>query len=362
MPKYKGIQKKGKRWYWYIDYKTKRYWSRGFPSAQEAIQNRALAHSEIISGRYKANSKITLKDFIIYYAEEYGPNLRENTLSQIEAHSRLYIAPELGHIKLSNLKVIDIQRLQNKLLQEKKPHYVHNIMCVLRRILNQAVEWEFIVANPATKIPLPKYERKEYEILTPEQLSNLIDLAPLRDKAVIGLAGLAGLRLGEVFGLQWQDIDFMNNQVVLQRQYNKCQIKPLKTQTSRAPIPIYPQLALILKEWRLKCQFSKWLFPSREDRPLNPEAYTKTPYKALLKKCGLPHMRFHDLRHTFASILLSEGASLTDVQKLMRHARYNTTIEIYHHLLPNQLETTLNNSFDAAFRRRKRRKEENGNA
>ena len=105
-----------------------------------------------------------------------------------------------------------------------------------------------------------------------------------------------------------------------------------------------------------------WLFPGKNDKPMNPESYERRQYKKLLSNNGLPVIRFHDLRYTFASILLSEGASLNDVQKLLRHATYKTTVEIYRHFLPDQLENVLENSLNSAFRRKKRRKEQNDNA
>ena len=225
MPKYKGIQKKGKRWFWYIDYNTKRYWSKGFLTAQEALKDRAISYNKIVNGTFIEKNKMTVKDFIIHYAEEHGPNITSNTLASIEVASRLYIVPELGHIKLQNLKVIDIQRLQNKLFENKSPQYVHHIMCILRSMLNKAIEWNLLSENPALKVPLPRYEKKEFEIFTPEQLAYLLDVVPLKDRAAIGLAALAGLRLGEVFGLQWKDIDFKNNTIKLERQYNKCEIR-----------------------------------------------------------------------------------------------------------------------------------------
>lgn len=106
----------------------------------------------------------------------------------------------------------------------------------------------------------------------------------------------------------------------------------------------------------------KWLFPGRNDKPLYPESYSRGHYKKLLISNGLLQIRFHDLRHTLASILLSEGMSLHDVQKILRHATYKTTVEIYRHLLPDQLDNALESSLNSAFRRKKRRKEQNNNA
>ena len=136
----------------------------------------------------------------------------------------------------------------------------------------------------------------------------------------------------------------------------------MKTKASKAPVPLYPQLARIIKEWKLQSKSLTWLFPSKNDKPMNPEGYERRQYKKLLSNNGLPMIRFHDLRHTLASILLSEGMSSHDVQKILLHATYKTTVEIYRHLLPDQLENALENSLNSAFRRKNSRKEQNDSA
>ena len=123
--------------------------------------------------------------------------------------------------------------------------------------------------------------------------------------------------------------------------YGLGEIGPVKTDTSKAVLPICKRLRLTLAEWKLQSGSPIWVFPGKNDKPLYPDTWVAKHFKKILKENNLPPMRFHDLKHTFVSILISLGIPTADVQKLARHASYQTTIDIYRHLLPNQLEKGL---------------------
>jgi len=183
--------------------------------------------------------------------------------------------------------------------------------------------------------------RKEYRILTPEQLMQVLYRIGERERAIIGLAAFAGLRRGEIFGLQWEDIDLKGRKIDLQRQYFLGKIMPFKTESSRIQLPICRKLSVILGEWKLKSGSPRWVFPGKSDKPLYPDTWIAKHFRRILQEYGIAPMRFHDLRHTFVSILIGEGVPTADVQKLARHASYQTTMDIYRHLLPDQLEKEL---------------------
>jgi integrase len=267
--------------------------------------------------------------------------LRAGIVKNNESMLRLYIMPNIGNIKVQELKPFHIQRLQNKLLKDKSLVYVFNIMRLLRQVLNIAVKWEVIPHNPAERIDLPRVGKKEYRILTPEQLMRVLYCIGERERAIIGLAGFAELRRGEIFGLQWEDIDLKRRRIDLRRQYFLGKIMPLKTESSRIRLPICRKLAVILGEWKLLSGTPRWVFPGKTGKPLYPDTWIAKHFRKILKENNVSPMRFHDLRHTFVSILIGEGVPTADVQKLARHASYQTTMDIYRHLLPDQLEKGL---------------------
>jgi len=342
MPKYRGVLKRRRLYYGYVDYKNRRYYSKGFTTAEEASKWSTKTKSELMNNVFIEKNKITVEAFIIQYLNDYAKtNLRKGTTKNHESILRLYIIPNIGDIKLQELRPLHIQQLQNTLLKSKSPYYVFNMMRLLRQVLNTAVKWDVIPHNPSLKIDLPRVPKKEYTILTPEQLIQILNSVSKRDKAIIALASLAGLRKGEIFGLQWNDIDFKLKTINLRRQYFLGEIGPLKTDNSKAVLPICKRLRSILAEWKLLSGSPIWVFPGRNDKPLCPDTWVAKHFKRILRELTLPPMRFHDLKHTFVSILIGQGVPTADVQQLARHASYQTTIDIYRHLLPNQLEKGL---------------------
>ena len=162
------------------------------------------------------------------------------------------------------------------------------------------------------------------------------------DKYVVAVASFTAMRRSEIFGLMWQDIDFNKNTLSLRRQFLDGEISPLKTEASKATIPIWPRLTKMLKEWRLQCKSFKWVFQGKGGKPYSPESWASKRWSRIRKEYNLQEdLRFHDLRHTFASIMFSEGVAVGDVQKLLRHSSYRTTVDIYRHLLPDQLNNAL---------------------
>lgn len=351
MPKYRGVQKKGNLWYWYIDYQRKRIYSRGFNTAEEASQDRAQAESRLKTGTYISTHKITFDQFFEQYLEEHAHvNMRPTTVYCLEGRVRNHVLPRIGDMKLQDLKPYHIEKLKNILARETSPFVTFNTMCDVRKILNKAVRWDMIYINPLSRIDFPKKPKTEHSILPPAELFDLIDGLEGYPKYVVAIAGFTGMRRSEIFGLQWEDINFDDGTITLERQWHHGAARPLKTDISRGTIPVCPTLIRMLKEWKLRSGSPKWVFPSHPNaKPLSPEGFTSKVWPEIRKEFNLPaDFRFHDLRHTFASILLALGERMENVQNLMRHSNYSTTMNVYRHLLPNQLETALK-SLDALY-------------
>ncbi len=219
-------------------------------------------------------------------------------------------------------------------------------MIDVRSILNKAVQWEKISRNPAKNVDLPMVRTDERPVLTPKQVLLLIKNAPLRERAIIALAAFSGLREAEIFGLQWEDISFKTQQrttIQLRRQYTDGHLDNiLKTKRSSATIQIWEKLSDILREWQLKNPWSIWVFPGKgTGRPLHPITWQSKTFKKQLRKNNLPNVHFHDLRHTFISLLLNENASIEDVQKIARHSNISTTIGTYSHISPKRIDRII---------------------
>jgi integrase len=338
MPKYRGVLKRKSLWYYRIQHDGRRIESRGFKTADDAYRARTKQLEKLLS-RDLVHHNVTLAEFINVYMAEYGSvSVREGTYLSTRSLLMKHIVPVIGGIKLRDLKTYHVIQLQNDLVKTSAPSIARNAMMALRKVLRKAVEWEYIDHSPL-KGKIPQAQSDEYPVLELGQLFALVERLQGRDKAIVALAGFAGLRRGEIFGLRWDDIDFKAGSIKLSRQFIRGKFAPLKTDKSRVTIPVWSRLTRILMEWRLQCGSPDLLFAGRNGKPLSGQFWNQTRWREIKKENGLPpRLRVHDLRHTFASILLSIGAAPGDVQKLLRHASYNTTMDIYRHIMPGQLE------------------------
>jgi len=360
MPKHKGTQKKGNKWYWYIDYRGDRHWSRGFSSAEEAAMDRTRQKNKFHDGTHINANTITFQEFAIEYLKRHVSQFRRGTFEIREICLRKHILPILGNLRLQDIRPYHVEELQNTLLKSNTVNNTRKIMSTLRNALKRAEIWELIVSNPALKVEMPKPQRHEKKILDPEQFIKLLDHCELlRDRFILSLASYAGLRKGEIFGLQWKDFDFKKNTLTLQRQWSRRKISPLKTEKSRATIPLMSELVQLAKEWKLECKSFTWVFPARHGKnPMDAETWNLHTFKRLLKQNNLPDVTLHSLRHSFASTAIASGVSVADLQELMRHSTYHVTMNVYRHTLPGQLEEALNKyrNYICSIRRKKRRK------
>ncbi|KKM63689.1 hypothetical protein LCGC14_1508950 [marine sediment metagenome] len=343
MPKYKGVQKKRSKWYWYIDYQGKRYWSKGFDTAEDSARDRSITKNKMISGAYVDSHKMTVRDFAIKYLEDFASGLSSGTFEIRESNLRLYILPFIGNVKIQDLKPFHILTLQKKLLEKTTVNNTRKIMTTLRTVLNKAIKWDVITVNPALKVDLPEYEETDMTILNPDQILKLIASSEIRERCILSLAAFAGLRSGELFGLMWDDINFEKDTITLNRQWTHKRIKEkLKSKKSKAEFPMVKDLAHALKEWKLMSKCKSWVFPARgEVHPLDVDNWSKYTFKILLEAHNLPEVKLHSLRHFFASAIIHSGVKAEDVKELMRHSSYQITMDFYRHLFPGQLEEAL---------------------
>jgi integrase len=187
--------------------------------------------------------------------------------------------------------------------------------------------------------PKTQSTREEVEditILTPEQIRALIDAAPdLKSKTLFMMAVGTGMRQGELFGLKWDDIDWISGQVKVNRTYNHGRFYEPKSKASHRRIDLAPQLIAQLKEWQLACPPNTLdlVFPNGGGKPFNDGNFRGRTFYSVLKKARIPKIRFHDLRHCYASLLIDQGESPKYIQAQMGHSSINVTFDIYGHLM-----------------------------
>jgi integrase len=225
----------------------------------------------------------------------------------------------------------------------------------LRRALGQAVKDGFVPRNVAEAVDAPRVVNKQMHPLTSEQARVLMEAAKGdRHEALYVLAVTTGLRRGELLGLKWEDIDHEARVLRVRRALAsdaRTFVEP-KTAKSRRGVRLTTYSLDAVREHRERQLNERrsldglWrdhglVFPSRVGTPLNPENLVERSFKPLLERAGLPSIRFHDLRHTCATLLLSKGVNPKIVQEMLGHANISVTLDTYSHVLPDMQEVAV---------------------
>lgn len=288
-------------------------------------------------------------------------NVRSRTLSNYQMQVRRHIVPALGSIKLKALSPAHVQGLyRQKLDSGLAPASVRYIHAVLHRALKQALRWGLVPRNVSEAVDLPKLVNEEVDALLPEEARAFLEAAcGDRFEALYVAAVTTGMRRGELLGLRWSDVTLdgtatlrVARQLQRMRDGSRLQFVPPKSgkgRTIRLPLRTVEALKAHRArqaEEKLKAgslyQDGGLVFATEIGTPLEPSNIDWRSFKPLLKKAGLPDMRFHDLRHTCATVLLTEGVNPKFVQELLGHADIGLTLGTYSHFLPSMGDQTAN--------------------
>lgn len=219
-----------------------------------------------------------------------------------------------------------------------------NAMRLLNSIFNFAVVTELLVKNPCKSVKLPRAQRREMDFLRPEEVRSF--LAAFTDEAMRCLfttAVMTGMRRGEILALQWEDIDFGGSVIRVRRSLSGGEIQTPKTEKSRRSIQVGAALLKMLKEHKLRTGGrGSFVFTTKGGTLLDADNLVKRVFEPTLRVAGIErHIRFHDLRHTYASILINEGANLKFVSEQLGHASIMITLDRYSHLIAERHEDTV---------------------
>ena len=260
----------------------------------------------------------TVGTWLEVWMENYAKiKLRPSTFKTSQGFLKNHIKPQIGGIPLADLTSLDLQRFYKHLLDggrvdrieaKKKPKglapkTVRNIHQMIGSAYNLAIEQKLVTRNPADGCALPKVERKEMQTLPVEQLTSFLREA--KDSGVFALYYIdltTGLRRGELLGLKWSDIDLEKGDLRVQRQIGRIDGKiiemPLKTKNAYRTLPLSADAISVLMQQRRKTGNSEWVFPSPTGGPMSPDSVLHM-LQRVLKRAGLPRIRFHDLRHPY---------------------------------------------------------------
>jgi len=282
--------------------------------------------------------------------EVVQPSVRPWTYRGYDVHVRLHIKPALGNLALEAVSPRHVQALLNqKLAEGLAPKTVRYIRGTLRTAFKQATRWGLIVRNPVDAVDGPKVERFEIRPFTPDEARQFLSaIRGERLEALYSVALTMGLRQGEALGLRWQDVDLdlgnlrINKQ--LQRINGKFQLVEPKTPRSRRTLALPASIVVGLREhWNRQLseravvgerwETSDLVFTTDRGRPLDGTVVSHHFHRQL-DRAGLVQRRFHDLRHSCATLLLVQGVSPRVVMDVLGHSQIALTMNTYTHVLP----------------------------
>jgi len=307
------------------------------------------------------DSNMSLGEWLDKWIAEYMTGtVRESTLDGYKTYTERYIKPALGDKPIAFLTTADVQKFYNNLRKNgriKNQHIYGNglsdgsvvrIHCMLHEALDMAVTEHLISKNPTNGTTVPKIVKKEMQVLTDEQLETFMKLVDAEEywRDLFYTELTTGLRRGELCGLKWTDFDEVEGKLNINRSIDlrNGEIIEGETKTGQGKRSFYLPVstANVLRE-RKKNAKSEWIFtdPLRPELPVAPPAaYRKM--KLLLKKAGLPNIRFHDLRHTFATHALTSGVDAKTLSGILGHTNASFTLDTYTHVTTDMQQRASN--------------------
>lgn len=289
---------------------------------------------------------MTYEEAFNKWINQHSVTISKSTVYNYKKDSK-YPIIYFGENDITKIKREDITKFVNELIL--KGYSGSTILSIFKGV-KSTFEWlvdnGYIKENPCYKILLPKKNYKEINPFSIEEIQKILSVnMPKWVKLAIEIAWRTGMRKGEIFALKWSDVDFENNFIQVKRTQSvyggKMEIKEPKTKSSKRRIMIDDYLLEILLENK-KISNSEYVFSTSQGMPKIPFDLSSKRFKVVCKKAGVPKRRFHDLRHTHASILLSKGVHPKIVQERLGHSKISTTLDTYSHLVPGMQQEVVN--------------------
>ncbi len=276
------------------------------------------------------------------WLEQKRHNVRASTCEGYEGHLRNHFF-DIDPIKINHITTQTVEKfITEKLSVGTKRATLRKILITFNQVMNYSVRHRLIDYNPVREAERPKArniekpESDKIRVLSPIQINSLLSIVSDRKYFILfKLAVFTGAREGELLGLKWTDVLWATNQLYIKRTFNKGAWYDPKTKTSRRKIDLGPSVVSDLKKWRLECPPSELdlIFPNEAGKPMCQANMMHRHFQPALKAAGIPKLRFHDLRHTYASLLIEQGENLKYIQTQLGHSNPSVTLNTYAHLL-----------------------------
>jgi len=358
-----SVKKDGTTWMFVVDLPRgvdgarRQQKRRGFRTRKGAEGELQKALQRVSAGVFVEPSKLTLGSFLVdQWLPAVEGNVRPSTFASYKGNINRHVVPALGNVLLQALTAPMLTAVYRKLGEEKglAPKTVRHVHTTLRKALSDAIKWGMVERNAASAAEPPKLVRSEMRTWTAEDVRaflNFIDDDPL--KVVFTLLCTTGMRRGEVLGLRWSDIDFENARLRVQQTLTSVEYQLVfgepKTSRGRRSVPFDPSTLAVLRQHRARQNESRlaigrgWanvrdlVIVKPDGSPIHPDTVSDT-FDRRVKASGLPKIRLHDLRHTWATLALEANVPVKVVSEVLGHSSPAFTLDVYSHVTPVMME------------------------
>ena len=374
-----GYDKKRRLWqfqlYYFDDHgirKRKKFTAR---TQHDAIEKGRTFQRQIGQIKDISRTDITVEKWIDEWLDNYAkPRIRPRTLEKYTSSLKNYIVPKFKEVPLRDLNSAMLQRHFNALLelgrkdgQGLSPSTIGAARRYFAQSVDDAIKEGILMQNPVRMTKAPRLQRKEIIVINKEEIFELIEKARKIDHPfmsammpqLIELTVHTGLRQGEVFGLKWDDVDFVNGCIFIRRSLahvvgKGAVFQEPKTKGSRRRVLLLSEDVSKLQEYRKwqrqyaddlgdKFEWHNLLFTSPFGMPISPTNFSRRYFKPLLAQCRIDKgFTFHGLRHTHATLLLQQGVNPKIVQERLGHSSIKVTMDTYSHVLPDMQQQAVN--------------------
>lgn len=349
-----SIQKKGNTYYAVIALNGKRKWFKGGTKkdAQKVLNDKLY---EIGNGTYRELTKATFKEFSEVWLNSYAaPSVKPSTLAGYKDIIERLLIPTFGYYQITEIATGHLQAFIADRLKSVSAKTATNEIVVIKEMFKHALRWGYLKLNPAEYLERPRIVKPEIEILSPDEIAMLLEKASSHYRTAFLTDFLTGMRAGELWGLQWGDIDWNSKRIHVRRSLWKGNFQTPKSKNSNRQIDIPDMLIHELRKWKLASPTNEndLVFPSPAGKQSQHDNAVKRHFNPALRKAGLRQVSFHSLRHSNASMRIQAGQNIKYIQSQMGHASINITLDIYGHLFNDanfnrQQVELLENSFQA---------------
>lgn len=341
--------------------KRQQKWENVTPNTRKAAQKLlALRLGQLHSNDFIEPSSIPFSEFAARWVTKYARGqVKPGTLADYDSYFRIHLLPAFGGHALNRITTEDVHGFKaEKLSQGLSAQTVKHLLRVLRQMLQHAVEWRYLRENPAAKVKDPQIPKRDMDYLRPDEVQRFLDVLPHRQRVFFYVAIAAGLRRGELLAMKWSNIDWTSGRYFVRESLSRRKgdydggFTTPKTGPSKQSVDLSPHCLLLLRRHQQQQAAEKLqagmdyddrglVFSTATGSPLDPNNVVKRHLHRGLEAAGLRRIRFHDLRHTCAALLINQGVTPKYIQRQLRHASIDTTFDTYGHLFPETAQAAV---------------------